>query len=283
MTFNGALLKLTTTQAITFPDVLTWHTAEYDTLSFWSAGAPSRITIPAGVSKVRLNTIVDFAPLAGIAWFTLRIFKNGSTYPLFGAQNSSRVQYGYTSNTVSAITAALDVVEGDYFEVRLDTSSASLSPMQPAISSFAVEVLDGYRGATVSLSSPVSATWPHTVSWDTEHTDTDNIFTPASPTRLTVPAGVSKVKLFGQGWFTSLASDRSIQVNIFKNGAIPSTFGRSRRVRLNNAGTDGFEYVVTPVIDVAPGDYFELVPQASTASVTGLQETGTWFEMQVIK
>jgi hypothetical protein len=40
--------------------VVPWNAVVYDTDAFWSAGNPTRLTVPAGVSKVRLKGNIDW-------------------------------------------------------------------------------------------------------------------------------------------------------------------------------------------------------------------------------
>ena len=51
---RGALLRLTADKSIPSgtPTVIDWDSPVYDTSNFWSAGNPSRLTVPIGVSKV---------------------------------------------------------------------------------------------------------------------------------------------------------------------------------------------------------------------------------------
>jgi hypothetical protein len=37
-----------------------WDATVYDTDAFWSAGNPARLTVPAGISKVRLKGNIDW-------------------------------------------------------------------------------------------------------------------------------------------------------------------------------------------------------------------------------
>ena len=59
--FRGALVKLTADEPIAdSTDVaIPRDAAVYDTDAFWSAGNPTRLTVPAGVAKVRLKGNID--------------------------------------------------------------------------------------------------------------------------------------------------------------------------------------------------------------------------------
>ena len=59
--FQGALVRLTADEPVAdSTDVaIPWDATVNDTDAFWSAGNPTRLTVPAGLSKVRLNGNID--------------------------------------------------------------------------------------------------------------------------------------------------------------------------------------------------------------------------------
>ncbi len=145
-----------------------------------------------------------------------------------------------------------------------------------------------YRGAVVYSSvdlgvSANSVTYP----FDTESLDTDNIHsTSVNPSRLTVPAGVTRVKLSGQFSVSDNQAGTFRYASFLKNGG---TLGNpSSRVQStmppNGSGTVTLN-VYSPITSVAAGDYFEFLMQASvsgTSTVTAAAGN-TWFEMQIIQ
>jgi hypothetical protein len=60
--FRGALVKLTTNEPVAdSTDVaMPWDAIVYDTNTFWSAGNPTRLTVPSGISKVRLKGNINW-------------------------------------------------------------------------------------------------------------------------------------------------------------------------------------------------------------------------------
>lgn len=55
-TFNGAMVHLTGDKTLTGSDLIVpWDAADYDTDSWWSSGAATCLTVPSGVTKVRLS------------------------------------------------------------------------------------------------------------------------------------------------------------------------------------------------------------------------------------
>jgi hypothetical protein len=61
--FRGATMRLAIDVSI--PDgtdaAVAWEAVVYDTDGFWTAGQPTRLTMPAAVSRVRLKAGVDWA------------------------------------------------------------------------------------------------------------------------------------------------------------------------------------------------------------------------------
>ncbi len=137
-----------------------------------------------------------------------------------------------------------------------------------------------YRGARVRLSADFGpgTTSFAIVSFGIEDQDTDNIWSVGQPTRLVVPAGVTKVKLAAYVRNPAGATGRT--VFFLKNGSYAHGLG--------GTGTNATCYdinLTSSVIDVVPGDYFELQIYGSSATVgaglSGVIGLGTWFEMEI--
>lgn len=103
------------------------------------------------------------------------------------------------------------------------------------------------------------------LTWDTEHYDTgawhDNV---TNPSRLTVPSGVSYVRVCGNMVDTSSVSGQ-FNLVLYKNGS--DTFPGACTMECETAGGDGVS-LVSPVIPVVPGDYFELYAFATSSRTT---------------
>lgn len=137
-----------------------------------------------------------------------------------------------------------------------------------------------FRGARVRMAAdlvPGSAGF-EIIAWDVEDRDTDGFFDLAQPTRLTSPAGVSKVQLMAYIRSPSGATGRYAYFK--KNGAYLIGGGG-----LGNPDNTFDMSLTSDVIDVAPGDYFELEIFGSVAVVAGGAGTpaglATWFSLQV--
>lgn len=139
-TFKGAMVKLTSDEVSpAFPYIVVWDAAEYDTNVFWSAGAPTRLTIPAGVTKVRLHgSILAEATLTVGADLSLIIHKNGTAVYVGSVTEGMDAVF---TTVVGAITSpVLSVIAGDYFELRFNSTDTTVTIEQN--STFSIEVLD---------------------------------------------------------------------------------------------------------------------------------------------
>lgn len=138
-----------------------------------------------------------------------------------------------------------------------------------------------YRGALVrrtsALSLAPSTTTP--VIFQEELRDTDDFFSLGSPTRLTVPVGVTKVRLKSNVRFASNASGIRYCFHS-KNGALFIGRGYVNQAALGAFLTQNFQ---SAVLDVVEGDYFELNVFQNTTGNLNLDFEDTWFEMEVVE
>jgi len=96
--------------------LIPWSTAAYDDATIFNAGQPTRLTVPAGFTRVRLSF--------GVTWEAsvdqrTDLLKNGAAvtgaayaYTPAGSVSSPVTAYG-------AVSAMLAVTAGDYFEVQV--------------------------------------------------------------------------------------------------------------------------------------------------------------------
>ena len=133
--FRGCLLSQSTGQSIpnSTTTVLDFDQPEYDTDGFHeNVLNPERITIPAGVNKVRLYAGLDNVNRnAG-----LRLYKNGADSFLGRVYGLS---YEWKNNYFTS--AVLEVSEGDYFDIRAYQSSGSGQTTNTYGTIFGCEVL----------------------------------------------------------------------------------------------------------------------------------------------
>jgi hypothetical protein len=119
--FQGALVSHSATHTVNGFLILPFDTEEYD-IGGWheSVTNPSRFTVPAGVAFVRLTmNVKDASSVTGQLNVTLA--KNGSSTFVGGTTNEVETAGG---DGVNASSPVLAVVEGDYFELEVFTSSS---------------------------------------------------------------------------------------------------------------------------------------------------------------
>ena len=140
------------------------------------------------------------------------------------------------------------------------------------------------RGALVTTGahSTLTSGIAKNVEFTIEQYDTDNIHdNVTNPTRLTVPVGVTKVRLTGSVRFdVNTVGDR--QISFTKNGGtVPPGMGIQK---LRPGAGVAFMNIVSAITEVVPGEYFELQAlQFSGADLNVVNSPQTWFALEVIQ
>lgn len=140
-----------------------------------------------------------------------------------------------------------------------------------------VNLLAG-KGALAKLNTDASTSnnSEADVSWDSVGYDDFAIWSGSNPTRLTVPAGVKRVRLTAAVRWNSNSNGRRT-VKIKQNGgAVWAADDRS-------SPDTGDCAVATPVLSVSPGNYFYVaVTQTSGGSLSVRAVDGTSFSMEIV-
>lgn len=138
--FMGALVKKAadlTGQDIRSLTTITWDTEVYDVGEWHSLDSNTgRLTVPAGVSKIQLSAAIRIVGNAADTWGSVQIQKNGAVAPGLPWQI---VESGATIVAAPIFSAVLDVVQGDYFEVKAQVESDSSVDIVAASSWFAAQ------------------------------------------------------------------------------------------------------------------------------------------------
>ena len=143
--FEGVLLERTSDLAgFTFPLFVPWQAAVYDSMGFWSAAAPTRITVPPGVSKGRLIGAGAFNRASQAGSFSCRIHLNGSPMKFCLQYAVRESNTGFNNNTSWTWTPVIPVAPGDFFELRFHLSGmpAVDELLHEASTFFAFEVVE---------------------------------------------------------------------------------------------------------------------------------------------
>jgi len=120
ITFSGALVKLTSTlNNIGTSYIIPWDAEEYD-VGGWHDNATNntRLTVPSGVSRVRLSA--NFSMDDGSGYPRFQFLKNGSTFPGSPVATDMATSAGDYINLNTS--AEIAVTPGDYFEVQVIVS-----------------------------------------------------------------------------------------------------------------------------------------------------------------
>jgi len=254
-TFDGALVKKTGSQAISASTTtaLSWAAEEYD-LGGWHDNVTNndRLTVPAGVSLVRASASAK-ADVTDTGQTVLSIYMNGA----IGTRGlPSGDTMGAGTEGLTVMSAPIAVIPGDYFSAHFFDSVATNVPADNEVW-FAIEKLPSdlkycivYRSTDFAVPSGNVLT---AVQWNAEQVDTDTWHdTGANTTRLTVPLGVTHVRVS----FSLQSSNTTGQwgAAIIKNG---SSFVGEARVDTETTGSDNVN-AMTAILEVIPGDYFEI-------------------------
>jgi hypothetical protein len=152
--FKGALVTFPSdllTQDFSPAAAIPFDEEQYDTDAFHDNSTNNtRLTVPAGVTRVRLKGVVAIDLIATGNFVSLSIKKNGaSSYPGKSEQLS---EISNTLSRVSLTSPVLDVVATDYFELFLSIegdSSVTLLSDKTSFSIEAVETTESGQTATV--------------------------------------------------------------------------------------------------------------------------------------
>lgn len=274
--FEGALVMKTTSQSISagVETALTWDSEVYDLNGYHdNVTNNSRLTVPSGVSLVRVSTGFRGGSVTG--QLVLRIQKGGAG--AYGLPMNDADSSGF--DVQCGMSAPMAVSSGNYFEATAQHTTAT-DIAADNMCWLAIQKLPAalkYALVNRSSNQAISAGTNTIVNWNAEVADTDSWHDNSSNTsRLTVPSGVSKVRVgFNLGTEATLTGQ--LIGEIFKNGA--SFLGKARA----ETDTNGSDFVGgwSAILDVTPGDYFEVNVFATNAINIG-SLTASWFAIEEV-
>jgi hypothetical protein len=139
-TFRGALvLKAAdqTTANYTAGALVAWDEESYD-VGGWHDNVTNntRLTVPAGVTRVRLNLSLLITAISGDVFVQVLLYKNGAIVDGGGSLLADAAGLAYRGGLTSAVLA---VTAGDYFEVHLTVETDTSVTVAEAGSHFAIE------------------------------------------------------------------------------------------------------------------------------------------------
>lgn len=182
---------------------------------------------------------------------------------------------------ITDLTATTTLNSGDVF--MLDNTTPNSRKITAANLANSLNLL-GRRGALVrKASDQTSANYVTltAVAWDQEVYDTDSIHdNVTNNTRLTVPSGVTLVRVGAAYHISSLAANEYWNVEIHKNGS-GSYDGAAGQITASPL-TAARGTLWTPILDVTAGDYFESKYDAQADTSVTVTAALNWFAMEII-
>jgi len=122
--FRGALLRRSTNFSVATTGAyvpISWQSAVYDSDALWDAGQPTRLTVPAGVTKVRLTGNIEWQTSPTSQLVEIRMNGGGV---IGGGSFIVRGDSGYSNQMRNIASAVLPVVAGDWFELTVFVSAS---------------------------------------------------------------------------------------------------------------------------------------------------------------
>lgn len=284
--FKGAKVKLSgdlTSQNISGGVSIAFDAEDYDTDAFHdNVTNPSRLTVPAGVTRVRLSANAWIGLATSDQWFLGSITKNGVTD--WDGLAIGIIDVTSTNHYINLATGIVEVVEGDYFEFDIQTAGDTSVTIGASRTWFAMQAVEtiapaatprGVLARSTAVQSVASST-NVPIEWDAEEYDTDAIHdNVTNNTRFVVPAGVTKVRLKCNMQWASLVLGPILWLE--KNG---TDFEGSPREQQDNGTMLGS---ASPILDVVGGDYFEWVARQSTGTINIVNGFWTWASMEIVE
>jgi hypothetical protein len=145
-TFAGARVRRTTDQTTadySTETAIPWEEAVVDTDSFWSAGTPSRLTVPVAYNgryaNVQGQVRIDATTADTYKVVRLSHKDSGGTTKFIAAQS---VEVGLTTAYVNVSLIGVPVATGDYFDMAIDEESdTSVTIKSASQSGFAIQII----------------------------------------------------------------------------------------------------------------------------------------------
>lgn len=239
----------------------TWTSEVHDDLGAWVVGAPTRLTVPAGVTVARFVGYAGFSN-NNVGTRKLKIVKNGAT-TIFEVVNDAQNESG-----TSVDSGFISVTKDDYFELYISTGSSSCDVMGSSWAGpawFQMETRNNVpvkRTVVGKHALQTMSSWT-TLTWDFITEDQLGCWSSGAPTRLTVPAGYTVGRITAD---VCMPGNSGLYGNITKNGT-----GNPLVVSINEASAYRVSlHLDTGWVAVAENDYFTVVAiQGSSYTLYG--------------
>lgn len=241
----------------------------YGATKWYSSGANTKMTVPAGVTLARYAAQAD--KVSGSGTVNIRLLKNGAGYYGGGRKHNGGLTSAYTGG---AYGAPIAVTAGDEFTTQ-NASTVGGASDSTWVFAEALDPTTKYAVVYNSVSQSLPTGVVTTLTFDSEFVDTDGFHSTASNTeRLSVPSGsgITRVRLIGN---ICLDVANRTGISLQKNG---SAFTGGFYL----FGTGALRFIGTsPVLDVVAGtDWFRMVDNNIGARNT--DAASTWFSIEEV-
>ena len=289
MAFKGALSYKSadlTAQNVTTAAAVTFNTDSYDTDAIHDTSSnTSRMTVPSGVTEVKLAARVLVDLLTNNEMVTLEIKKNGSS--LVPAVNQTNTVF-LANPRLSIATPKLQVTPGDYFEVfvSVPTDTSITIGANSWLAMWEVPAVPvAFSGAVVKKAADQTAanyTTATALAFDAETLDVGTWHdTVTNNERLTVPSGVAYAQFMLQVGVTGLSAGEWILPTIRKTGAAMTPVVNGIFMTAS-ALTSPKVQVITPPLPVSAADWFDTTLQVSTDTSITVVALETTFSVMAL-
>jgi endosialidase-like protein len=210
--------------------------------------------------------------------------------------------YDDTTPSITGIVKDASLTEAKLVLADVTTLNASTTAhgLLRKLSGTATEYLDGsgawstpaggsgtpvaFRGCLLTLTAALtginSSVTPYALPWSVEQYDTHGLHDlVTNTTRITMPAGVARVQLCAAVHLDNFASTGGVAFYIRRNGTttiVTSIFN-------GGAYPTPSANIMTPILDVVAGDYFEVLVQCSDTAVDIRANLDTFFSCEIIE
>ena len=267
---------------------LSFNTESVDTDGFHdNVTNNSRLTVPSGVSRVRLAGQVALNNISSSQTFTVDIRKNGAAV-LPALARLDQIVAGSGNDRLQIFSSAIVCSAGDYFELRFSTNSDTSIDITTNSWFEIEEVPDpsvAYSGALVKKSADqTTANYSSVtaIAWNTESHDVggwhDNV---TNNTRMTVPSGVSRVRLTAQVGVTAFTADSALILYIYKNNALTTPTNINTK-SIGSGDANPSCALVSYVDSCTAGDYYEVRMFCGDSSIT-VVAAQSWFSIEKVE
>lgn len=265
--WKGARVNLTAAESIAagVDTTLDWDTADREVGTWWSAANPSRLTVPAGVTRVRVASNLRTTTQTG--QFFGEILMNGVVAT--GLPRADTDTDG--SDNLNMVSDVIDVVAGDYFEVSSFSNNARDVSADTG-TWFSIEAVEG-NVYDATLSTPVAfhahltadALSSGVIEFDTEDLDEGGDYNTGNGAFVAPMAGV--YHFYAGAVIVGGAGTGNLYLRV-------NTTRRARGHSFGSTGTQNDNHTVLFTVRLEPGD---IVDVESSFTASGTTPSWTWF------